>query len=117
MKFTIVVSGKGVAVRCRKTKLIRTVIADVLQESGHVTFVDWEMRLPDGRLLDQFDPVGDMVENGAVLFLNPRAGIAGATLDRATIEANMDRARLELPELNEKLNIAFRLSDRRLVLQ
>ncbi len=117
MKFKIVVSGIAVAVRCRKTKVISKVISDVLQQTGNITFSDWEMRLPDGRLLDPFDRIGDVVADGVNLFLAPRAGVGGATLTAEQIENNMDRARAELPELDAKLDAVFRLPENGMVLR
>lgn len=78
----VVVSGQATDLKVNTNQTIEQLVKEALKESGNKGQPpsEWELRLPDGTLIDQSLRVADAgIANGATLFLNPKAGAGGCT--------------------------------------
>jgi hypothetical protein len=75
----VVVSGQPVQIKANVHQKVEAVVRETLDRSGNKGQPpsDWELRL-DGRLLDQHLMVAASgINDGATLFLSPKAGAGG----------------------------------------
>lgn len=80
LEIFVIVSGARTEVRVNVHEKLQNVVREALRESGNAgQAVDqWELRRESGELLDQELRAGDAgLVDGAVLTLQPRAGVGG----------------------------------------
>jgi hypothetical protein len=80
VKLTIHTNGHPVNVQASQRKALHTVIPVALAGAGYEGWAvdNWELRKADGQLLDTSKPVSAYgFGDGAVLYLNLRAGVGG----------------------------------------
>lgn len=77
---TVVVSGQPERLKVNVHQTLDHLVHEALQRSGNQGQApsDWELRTEDGRLLDQTLTVAvAAIQDGATLFLSPKAGAGG----------------------------------------
>ncbi len=76
----VVVSGQPERLKVNVHQTLDHLVHEALQRSGNrgQASSDWELRTEDGRLLDQSLTVAAAaIQDGATLFLSPKAGAGG----------------------------------------
>ena len=77
---TVVVSGQPERLKINVRQTFEHLVHEALQKSGNKGQApsEWELRTEDGALLEQSNNVGEAgLQDGATLFLSPRAGAGG----------------------------------------
>lgn len=76
----VVVSGVPTTVKANTKQSVEHLVKEALKESGNKGQPpsEWELRTPDGRLIDQIIAIQDAgILDGTTLYLSPRAGAGG----------------------------------------
>jgi hypothetical protein len=77
----VVVSGQPVQIKANVHQRVEQLVHLALQQSGNKGQPpsEWELRTPDGTLIDQSRDVGAAgISDGMTLYLSPKAGAGGA---------------------------------------
>ncbi len=80
MNIVVMTNGQRTEVQASKSFALHSVIPPALEQAGYGGWAtdNWEMRLPDGTLLDTTKRISSFkFGEGARLYLNLRAGVGG----------------------------------------